>query len=363
MLNAVEHHIIELHPSHADPGRLGDWIPPQHLGGVGRQIRARLSERVHKALTVPVREVTDAGGRRWRPMLVGQVITLLGEDAERFAPVLAALEIAHAGSLIVDDIEDAAPMRRGRPAAHTVHGLPTALNAGTNAYFALDNALRRCVPDDPLLRGRLYEVYLQALRAAHTGQALDIQGHSRDMDQAVVTGNADTLLQLVRLTHRLKSGAMVAAGFEMAALLTGVDPRLRQELAAFGSAVGTAYQIGDDAADLRGVTRGDVRTKRAAEDLHNGKTTMPLAHAVHLLPRERLRTIWQWIRDGTASDVQVSEILTDVEGCGAGALCTAEAQEMVERAWDRLHPLLPASTLTDLLYDSARLVVNRDTGP
>ncbi|WP_143079201.1 polyprenyl synthetase family protein [Streptomyces monashensis] len=43
----------------------------------------------------------------------------------------------------MDDLEDAAPRRRGRPTAHTVHGLPAALNAVTNASFTLDRALRR----------------------------------------------------------------------------------------------------------------------------------------------------------------------------------------------------------------------------
>ena len=56
--------------------------------------------------------------------------------AIRRPPWPRMFEIIHAGSMIVDDIEDDSSERRGAPAVHRLHGLPLALNAGNWMYFA-----------------------------------------------------------------------------------------------------------------------------------------------------------------------------------------------------------------------------------
>ncbi len=38
----------------------------------------------------------------------------------RTAALTALVELLHTGSIVVDDVEDDAPMRRGRPAVHAV---------------------------------------------------------------------------------------------------------------------------------------------------------------------------------------------------------------------------------------------------
>ncbi|MFH9607457.1 polyprenyl synthetase family protein [Streptomyces sp. NPDC017448] len=351
----METDAVELYPLAPDPHGLEQWMPGHVPDGTDRSL---LAERIHRSLVAPVREVMEAGGRRWRPAIGGQVVSVLGGDRARFALVLAAMEIAHTGSLIVDDVEDGAALRRGRPAAHLVHGVPTALNAGTNAYFAMDVALRRCVPDDVLLRGEMRERYMEALRAAHTGQALDIQGHREEMDRAVARGDAAGLLEVVRLTHRLKSGAVVGAVLEMAALFTAAGSALRGALTAFGSALGTAYQIADDVADLHGVTRQGKATRRAAEDLHHGKITMPLAHSVRLMPPPELDAVWRTLRTGAPSLREVERAREAIEACGAPAACAEEARALLDGAWTRLRPLLPDEPAADRIHDSARAFVD-----
>ncbi|MFF5759850.1 polyprenyl synthetase family protein [Streptomyces longwoodensis] len=320
----------------------------------GRPSRNRTAHRCTTDRVNRVRPLVEAGGRRWRPAIGAQVVGVLGGDVARFSPVLAALEIAHTGSLMVDDVEDGAVVRRGRPAAHTVHGVATALNAGTNAYFAVDRALQQCVPDDARLQGRMRELFMEALRAVHAGQALDIQGHWEEMDRAVALGEGAGLLEVVRLTHRLKSGAMVGACFEMAALFTGAGLPLRRALAAFGS----AYQISDDVADLHGVTRHGQSTRRVAEDLHNGKITMPVAHSVHLLPPTELDALWQALRTGSASLPEVERAREAIRECGAPEACEEEARMVVEEAWRRLRPLLPDTPAADHIYDRARACID-----
>lgn len=353
----IDEQLGRLYPATPAASCVPAWIPATaQVRCVSPDTAGLVADRLHKAMVPPVRHLIEAGGRRWRAALLMEVIGLLGGDTERWGPLVAAAELLHTASLIVDDVEDSSALRRGLPAAHTVFGVPSALNAATTAYFAPDRAIRLACPDDPALGGALRDIYLAAIRAAHAGQALDIQGHQAEMDRAVRTGQAGTVLDLVRITHRLKSGTAVAACMEMAAVVTGADPRLRQALTAFGEALATAYQINDDVADLRGVTRNGRATKQANEDLRAGKVTMPLAHSVALLPPLRLQHIWRQVRDG-CDGPSAAAVARELLACGAADACEREAQALVAEAAAELEPLLPARTV---LFDLARQLIRVD---
>ncbi|WP_338483506.1 polyprenyl synthetase family protein [Streptomyces sp. SCSIO 75703] len=354
----IEEHLARLYPP--APAGAERWMCPRAASGLAPGTADLVARRLHRTLAAPVRHLVDAGGRRWRPGLIAEAIDLLGGDSEHYGPLCAAMEVTHTGSLMVDDVQDGSPLRRGIPAVHSVLGVAAALNAGTNAYFALDRAITLTTAGDPALAGRLREVYLAALRSAHAGQALDIEGHRAEMQHAVATGDAGPVRELVLLTHRLKSGALVAAGCEAAALVTGAGPGARGALADFGEAVGTAYQITDDVADLLGVTRDGAATKRVAEDVRNGKVTMPLALAVPRLPAPRLRELWHLVRDPGAGGRRLDEVRDVLTGCGATDACRREADALLERSWRELEPLLPAGPRARTLRDMAWYTVHGD---
>ncbi|MER7585749.1 polyprenyl synthetase family protein [Kitasatospora sp. NPDC097691] len=344
----IEHQLDRLCPP--APAGLAVWLPGGHGSGLSADTAHALDRRLHRALAEPVRHMVDAGGGRWRPALLLQIVDLLGGDGDRFGVLAAALELAHTGSLVVDDVQDGSALRRARPAAHEVYGLPAALTAGTYAYFAFDRAIGLCAPDDPVLQGRMREALLAALRAAHAGQALDIQGHRREMDQALAAGDSGPLRRLVLATHRLKSGALVGACCQIAAIAAGAEPAVSRALLDWGAAIGTAYQIADDVADLRGVTNDSgALTKDVAEDLRNGKVTLPLAHAATLLPRPAAEALWTAIRDGDAPEADIHAARDALLRCGAVAASEHDADRLCTDAWRALAPLLPPTP------DTARL--------
>ncbi|MFD7713139.1 SDR family NAD(P)-dependent oxidoreductase [Streptomyces sp. NPDC059786] len=327
--------------------------PP--LGSVSA---ARLDRRLHQAMVAPVRHLLEGGGRRWRPLLMASVIEALGQDGGRYGELMAACELMHTGSLLIDDIQDGAELRRGRPAGHLVHGTAPVITAGTAAYFSMDRAVRRALPADPALRTAVYEAYLGAVRAAHAGQALDLQGHHEEMAVALKSGDNAALLELLTLTHRLKSGAPVASLFLIGATVGGATPAQREALAALGSAVGTAYQITDDVADLTGVRNRGVLTKRRAEDLLNAKVTYPLAWAVALLPRQEMRALWTEVVAGLDEDSAL-RAAKRIEACGALDRCTREADRLLEEAWTAVAGLLPASPARERLEQLCSVTVQR----
>lgn len=329
------------------------------LGDVPAEVAEQADRRLHSALIRPVRYLVDAGGARLRPRLLLAVIDLLGGDVSRYTPLAAAMELMHTGSLIVDDVQDRAILRRGRAPAHAVFGIATAVNAGTAAYFTFDQALRHTVPDDVVLRAAVTETCLGVLRSAHAGQGLDLEGHRAEMDAAVAAGCGCEVQHLVRLTHRLKSGAPVRACMETGALLAGAGEDVQAALGAFGEAVGVSYQVIDDVLDLDGVVRGGTATKRAGEDLFNGKVTMPLAHAVDLLEKARMTHLWKGLRDGRAGRRRVAKAAETLRACGALDASRSEAFTRLRCAWQRVEDLVEDSPKTRALWTLAHQAVSR----
>ncbi|MFI7636736.1 polyprenyl synthetase family protein [Nonomuraea sp. NPDC049400] len=322
-------------------------------GLAGVEARPELLEGVnltdlHDTLVRPIRYAVEGAGKSWRTYAAIAALGMLRADTRKYRSLAGAFEIMHTACLVVDDVQDRSPVRRGRAAVHMVFGEATAINAGTAAYFVYDQLLRRTVPDDESLRLRVHEVFLQVMHAAHAGQALDIAGHRAAMDEAVATGEAEPLLRRIRTVHRLKTASVPRGMAQICGLFAGATPGQLLAMADYFEAIGLAYQITDDVADLRGVTAprsggGHRPTKHVAEDLRAGKVTMPLAHAVALLPAADIRRIWHTVRDGDASPAAVAEIARTLEDCGAVQACEREANGYVARAWESLEGLLPVT--------------------
>src|SRR6185503_16205713 len=86
---------------------------------------------------------------------------------------LALPELLHVGSLIIDDVQDDSDVRRGGPACHKLYGEALAINAGCASYFLAQIPVGMSNLSESL-RVNIYETYFEAVRAAHAGQALDI---------------------------------------------------------------------------------------------------------------------------------------------------------------------------------------------
>ncbi|MFF8610902.1 polyprenyl synthetase family protein [Streptomyces sp. NPDC015346] len=312
--------------------------------GDGTDLDAAARARLHQAVAAPVLHLLDNPGRSWRPYVASAVLCLLGTDPEPYRPLAAVPELLHVSALIIDDIQDNSPTRRGRPSVHEVFGTAPAITAGTLGYYTFDALMQRVPQPDPSTMLRIYRLYLRNLRAAHAGQALDIAGHHTTFDEAVKTGNAHLLLDQVRTAHRLKTGMLVRSTAEIAGIFGGADEQQLEAICRYFEAVGIAYQITDDVADLYGLVtaeehRQGITTRSPAEDLLNGEVTYPVAHAVGLLhaaDRQRLRDALRQHSDTGAH--QASDLL---RRSGALEACMNEARNLVDEAWNTLQPLLP----------------------
>src|SRR3972149_2455 len=135
-------------------------------------------ETLNAAIADPIWEFLDRGGKRWRPALFLLICEALGKDPADFVDFAIIPEVVHNGTLMVDDIEDASELRRGKPCTYKLYGVDMAVNAGNAMYY---------LPLLPLIKKKekissqtlckIYEAYVQEMINLSLGQAMDIAWH------------------------------------------------------------------------------------------------------------------------------------------------------------------------------------------
>jgi len=224
--------------------------------------------------------------RHWQAALCGPLLEVLGRDGKYFrsrlvevayqlgaGPNTPALpeglpllvEVLHAGSLIVDDIEDDSKMRRGKPALHVLVGLPLALNAGNWLYFLPHRLLEELALPAPV-ELKLRQAIDRGVLRCHYGQALDLGVRLGSLSRGEV-------FDVVSLSTRLKTGSLLELAAEIGAIASGATPALRAALQRFSRSYGVALQMLDDASGLY----QPGRAHKAHEDLIGGRPTWPWA--------------------------------------------------------------------------------------
>ena len=236
------------------------------LGAIGPSVPAAAWDR---ALLEPLRDFLGRDGKRFRARFVRTCWALAGREDEPPELLPLLVEYVHAGSLVVDDIQDGSVVRRGDDALHVRYGVPLAVNAGNWLYFFPLVLLERL--DLPAERElALHRAMSRAMLRCHFGQALDLSVRCWDW-------SAEQLPGLVSAICELKTATLFELSAILAAEAAGASPERTAVLCRFARALGTALQRLDDLGNLRAGragsgTSGQVDPKRH-EDLRAGRAT------------------------------------------------------------------------------------------
>ncbi len=227
-----------------------------------------------KVLLGPVEDMLARPGKAFRAHLVEAAWALVASDREVPKELGAVVEVLHAGSMVVDDIEDNSSTRRGAPALHAAYGLPVALNAGNWMYFWPFEILRS-LQLAPAIEGLLMGRMVTTLCDCHRGQALDVAVFIGEIAQTHVPA-------VVAETTALKTGALMSLAASMGAAAAGAEPYQLVALETFGRRLGIALQKLDDLGNLS----GHKDPAKRHEDLKNGRLSWPWAWAAESLDVE-----------------------------------------------------------------------------
>lgn len=223
------------------------------------------SERTPERLRESMRYSLLAGGKRLRPVLCLTAASLFGTSPEAVLPFACGIEMIHTYSLIHDDLPamDDDDLRRGRPSNHKAFDEATAILAGDGLQADAFWHMTTCpLPAERVLRATRVFAEAAGSRGMCGGQELDMQA----------TGQRIELLALKHL-HALKTGAILRASVLCGAILAGADDASLEALAAYGAAVGVAFQIADDILDV--VSDTETLGKPAGSDQEQNKNTYP----------------------------------------------------------------------------------------
>ena len=232
-----------------------------------------LQKTVEEAMNYSVR----AGGKRLRPMLMGETFFLCGgkeEDVRLLEPFMAALEMIHTYSLVHDDLPamDNDMYRRGKKTTWAVYGDAFGVLAGDGllnyAFETAAGALKTCEERESLADFKKVSKALAILGKKAGiygmigGQTADIE--AEDQKEAV-TG------EQLMFIHEHKTAALIEAAMMIGAVLAGAEKEKVEALEKCASNVGIAFQIQDDILDVIGDSR--ELGKNVGSDAQNHKQT------------------------------------------------------------------------------------------
>jgi geranylgeranyl diphosphate synthase type I len=233
-------------------------------------------------------DMLSRGGKRIRGTLVMVGYEMCGgTDRAMIVHAARAIEMMHAYALIVDDIQDRAILRRGKPATyryfaeyHKTHrlkgdadhaGIALALNAAMAGAHAAEIILAN-LPAEPQLRLNVLSIMNRTMMITYHGQMTDIMNSlvdkvdPRDIDRVLEWKTA-----LYSFINPIHVGMVLAGGG--CEHTDGITP--------FALHLGRAFQITDD---ILGIFGDEQEVgKSPLDDVREGKATLlstyALAHA------------------------------------------------------------------------------------
>jgi len=226
-------------------------------------------------------------------------------------------------------------MRRGKPSAHRVYGLQAAIVTGD---FLFSQAFSLCARYNPQVIAITSEA-CRELAEAEMLQSTPWREYTEELSLNIA---------------KRKTGALMAAGMDVGAVVVGADPDTRARLRMFGYCVGTAFQIIDDCLDF---SLDGTSGKPSGTDILGGKATLPVVHALaHSTEKER--KLIEGFLSSSADRGALGELVELLERTGSLEYARTRAADFSSAAREELRPLRSSAYKT-ILEDITQFVLHR----
>ncbi len=305
---------------------------------VDKVIADRLASGVPLVGTVS-QYIISAGGKRLRPAILLLMCGALGyTDAQRFN-MAAVVEFIHTATLLHDDVVDESTLRRGRPTANESFGNPASVLVGD---FLYSRAFQMMVDAQDM---RIMQTLADATNVIAEGEVMQLVNmHDASLDEAAY-------LRVIRS----KTAKLFEASARLAAILSHSTPAVEAACAAYGQALGTAFQVIDDVLDYDGDAA--EMGKNLGDDLREGKATLPLIAAMQRGTPAQCALIRQAIETGETE--RLDEIIAIVKSTGALDITRQAAAAEAQLAIEATKHFQPNAYTEGLLELAAQLLGRR----
>ncbi len=287
-----------------------------------KQAEQLMLEQLHTdsaRLFAAATHLITGGGKRLRPAFLLLTGKLFRRDIAFMLPMAAAMEIAHVGTLVHDDVVDASDLRRGIETVRVRYGERMSVYAG-NFLFARALQLADAAGNPDIIRRltagcvRICAGEIQQLEEAFSWQQ-NIPSYLRRINK--------------------KTALLISLSCEIGAMQCEAHPREVRAMKGYGHNLGMAFQISDDVLDYTATEK--VLGKPVASDLRNGLMTCPVLFALqHSSLRYRLRELIDSINrigtDPLREQAMVEEIVAIVKQSGGVDAAVNLAERYAARA-------------------------------
>ena len=307
-------------------------------------------------------EFIKRGGKRFRPALCMLSCELVGGNPDQFIDVSCAFEFFQSFALLHDDIMDDSLIRRGKPAAHRVHGIPMTLNTGDLLFAKVFETISERKDINPDVRVQIFTLLSEMSIRTVEGEAKEIGW----IEKNVWDLGIEHYLEVAELKTAHYSAVVP---LKVGAVLGGGSPSDLEALEGFGKNFALGFQITDDLLNLilpedAAEVAPDISEKKVGYgkeiggDIVEGKRTLMVVHFLKNAPereRERMRSI---LESGDNTPEEVEEAINLLYTYGSIEYAQKEALSYAEKAKTFLDPY-PESKAKDILINLADFSVQR----
>jgi heptaprenyl diphosphate synthase len=235
------------------------------------RVEALLREVGHpddELLTSASRHLVEAGGKRFRAMLVLLAARFGDPSDPRVIQAAVAIELTHLATLFHDDVMDEALIRRGSESVNSRWSNSVAILAGDFLFAQASLILAALGPDAVRIQAETFHRLV-------TGQLAETVG-PRD--------GQDPLDHYMYVIDE-KTGSLIATAGLFGAMFAGAPASVTDRIARACEQLGIAWQLSDDVIDVASDSAQSGKTP--GTDLREGVMTLPVLYA---------------LRSGSASD-------------------------------------------------------------
>lgn len=335
--------------------RLRAFIPPVWNSDLIRSYigdsRFELDLRaINENAAKPIEDFVMRGGKRLRPRLLLALAEVFKLDYEQCLHFAYFVELIHNATLVLDDIEDNAELRRGKSSMHKGFGIDTAVNAGMLMHvLPLALLIQNTLSLTKNQEVRVWRVYGEELLNVGFGQAIDIHWHK--------TFPEDLTRERYLEMCRLKTGSLMRMSLRIPCALAETDAATEKRYLRFAESLGIAFQIQDDILDL--TADKNAFGKGFGNDITEGKQSLPVILAYAVLPdtdRKRLRGL---LMKHTIDAEEIAEAIALVKKSNSIEAAGKEARKLLDDAWLSLGEMEGQSKATEAFRELAEMFIRR----
>ena len=228
------------------------------------RVEALLAQTAHpdeELFTEASRHAIDAGGKRFRALLVLLAAQFGQPKDPRVIQAAVAIELTHLATLFHDDVMDEAEVRRGHPSVNSRWSNSVAILTGDFLFAQASRILADLGPDAVRIQAETFNRLVE-------GQLAETLGPRSGQDPL------DHYMHVITE----KTGSLIATSGRFGAMFSGAADDITARIAVACEQLGVAWQLSDDVIDIASDPAQSGKTP--GTDLRQGVRTLPVLYAM-----------------------------------------------------------------------------------